>query len=152
MKKYYMSNVDFSEIINVTADAEQLERANERMRELGILTDKGNVSASKISAFVKEYSRLFFDKLTRRLSRRPDEFSRITNTLLMLDESHDNMAVFLYLAFIYGFLQWRVPESFSLMPANADALKLFVSEFTAGLKVYLEVLESGGENEESEDY
>lgn len=42
MKKYYMSFVDFSEIINVTADEELLGKACGRMTELELLTEKGN--------------------------------------------------------------------------------------------------------------
>ena len=37
MKKYYMSFVDFSEIVYVTADEEQLLQAKDRMTKLGLL-------------------------------------------------------------------------------------------------------------------
>lgn len=44
MKKYYMSFVDFSEIVYVTADEEQLLQAKDRMTKLGLLTEKGNIT------------------------------------------------------------------------------------------------------------
>ena len=66
MKKYYMAFVDFSEIINVTADEEQLIKARERMTELGLLTEKGNPSPSQIGSMTTYVSAPFFDKLKRR--------------------------------------------------------------------------------------
>lgn len=50
MKKYYLSHIDFSELINVTADEEQLDIARERMIELGLLTEKGNPATAKIGS------------------------------------------------------------------------------------------------------
>ena len=43
MRKYYLSHIDFSELVNVTADEEQLGSARERMTELKLLTEKGNL-------------------------------------------------------------------------------------------------------------
>ena len=36
MRKYYISHIDFSEIVNVTTDPAQLETARRRMKELGL--------------------------------------------------------------------------------------------------------------------
>lgn len=54
MKKYYMSFVDFSEIINVTADEEQLTKACDRMAELELLTEKGNPSPAQIGIVARQ--------------------------------------------------------------------------------------------------
>ncbi len=59
MKKYYMSFVDFSEIVYVTADEEQLLQAKDRMTKLGLLTEKGNPSTSEISSATEHISAPF---------------------------------------------------------------------------------------------
>ena len=71
MKKYYMSFVDFSEIINVTADEEQLTKACDRMAELELLTEKGNPSTAQIGIVAQAEAGPFYDKLKKRISRRP---------------------------------------------------------------------------------
>lgn len=39
-------------------------------------------------------------------------------------------ALFLYLAILYGFLEWQVPEKILLLPAVPDALKIFEGRFS----------------------
>ena len=63
MKKYYLSHIDFSEIINVTADEKQIKSARARMTELGLLTEKGNPSSAAIGTMTVNVSRSFFMKL-----------------------------------------------------------------------------------------
>ena len=70
MKKYYLAHIDFAEIVNVTADTEQLSHAKERMTELGMLTEKGNPATGTIGGLVESTSRSFFTKLQRRLRYR----------------------------------------------------------------------------------
>ena len=147
MKKYNMSNVDFSEIVNVTADSEQLYRAEDRMKEIGLMTEKGNASPARISDTVETYLPPFFEKLTRRLIRRTGEIQNMSATFTMLAEKREYTAVFLYLAILYGFLQWRVPESFSLLAANPDTLKCFALEFTERLSEQVGTLEIGDKDE-----
>ena len=65
MKKYYMSFVDFSEIINVTADEEQLTKACDRMAELELLTEKGNPSTAQIGIVAQAEAGPFYDKLKK---------------------------------------------------------------------------------------
>lgn len=155
MKKYYMSFVDFSEIINVTADEEQLEKAKARMIELGILTEKGNPSTSRINSMTKAVVPAFFDKLKRRIRRRPGGITVVKNTVDKLCGNKEYTALFLYLCFLYGFMEWQVPEQIRLLPAAPDALKLFSSEFLSAFEEYLEnsdpeevkTEEHGGEQE-----
>lgn len=137
MKKYYMSFVDFSEIINVTADEEQLGKARERMTELELLTEKGNPSPSQISNVVSSVSAPFFDKLKKRISRRPGGITSVKDTMKKLADRKEYTAVFLYLAFLYGYLEWQVPEKVLLLPAAPDALKIFASDFMAAFDNFL---------------
>lgn len=148
MKKYYMAFVDFSEIVNVTADEEQLEKARTRMMELGLLTEKGNPSPTQISSMTASVSAPFFDKLKRRLSRRPGGISAEKNTIKKLYDKKEYTALFLYLCFLYGFMEWQVPERVLLLPAAPDALKLFASDFLAAFEAYL--VNSGQESEAAE--
>ena len=138
MKKYYMAFVDFSEIENITADEEQLEKAKKRMLELGLLTEKGNPSPSQIGSMTASVSAPFFDKLKRRISRRPGGIPAVKDTLKKLYDKKEYTAVFLYLCFLYGFMEWQVPECVRLLPAVPDALKLFASEFLSAFEAYLE--------------
>lgn len=148
MKKYYMAFVDFSEIINVTADEEQLEKAKARMMELGLLTEKGNPSPSRISSMTKSVVPAFFDKLKRRISRRPGGITAVKDTVDKLCGNKEYTALFLYLCFLYGFMEWQVPEQVRLLPAVPDALKLFASEFQSAFEEYLESIEPEGEKPE----
>ena len=84
MKKYYMSFVDFSEIINVTADEEQLTKACGRMEELELLTEKGNPSPAQIGIIAQAEAGPFYDKLKKRISRRPGGIAGVKNTMQKL--------------------------------------------------------------------
>lgn len=137
MKKYYMSFVDFSEIINVTANEEQLTKACDRMAELELLTEKGNPSPAQIGNLAQAEAAPFYEKLKRRLSRRPGGIVGAKDTLQKLYDRKEYTAVFLYLAILYGFMEWRVPERILLLPAVPDALKAFEGDFLSALDGHL---------------
>lgn len=128
MKKYYLSHIDFSEIVNVTADERQIERAKQRMTELGLLTEKGNPATSVISSSTVRLSRSFISKLQKRLRRTDGGIRAVTNTLQKLCDRKDYYGFFLYIAFLYGFLEWQVPERIMLLPAVPEALKCYCNE------------------------
>ena len=128
MKKYYLSHIDFSEIVNVTADERQIERAKQRMTELGLLTEKGNHATSVISSSTVRLSRSFISKLQKRLRRTDGGIRAVTNTLQKLCDRKDYYGFFLYIAFLYGFLEWQVPERIMLLPAVPEALKCYCNE------------------------
>ncbi len=150
MKKYYMAFVDFSEIVNVTADEAQLEKARQRMTELGLLTEKGNPSPSQISSMTASVSAPFFDKLERRISRRPGGIAAVKETVHKLCDKKEYTALFLYLCILYGFMEWQVPERVLLLPAAPDALKLFASDFLAAFDSYM--ANSGKESEDAAEH
>lgn len=150
MKKYYMAFVDFSEIVNVTADEAQLEKARQRMMELGLLTEKGNPSPSQISSMTASVSAPFFDKLERRISRRPGGIAAVKGTVDKLCDKKEYTALFLYLCILYGFMEWQVPERVLLLPASPDALKLFASDFLAAFETYM--ADGGKESEGAVDH
>ena len=133
MKKYYMSFVDFSEIINVTADEEQLTKACDRMAELELLTEKGNPSTAQIGIVAQAEAGPFYDKLKKRISRRPGGIAGAKDTMQKLYDRKEYTGLFLYLAFLYGFLEWQVPEKLLLLPAVPDALKTFEGDFLSAL-------------------
>ena len=151
MKKYYMAFVDFSEIINITADEVQLEKARTRMKELRLLTEKGNLSSSQISNMTAAVSPPFFNKLKRRISRRPGGITAVRDTVKKLCDKKEYTALFLYLCFLYGFMEWQVPEQVLLLPAVPDALKLFASEFLSAFEAYLESNEPESDGTEQND-
>ncbi len=128
MKNYYMSIIDLSEIRNITANKETLDAAEAELYDRGILTDKGNVSPANIRRITESNCPQFFEKLKRRLSRRENAFEDIFNTFKMFNESGEYTSVYLYLAFLYGFIQWRVPLEINLISSNYETLKAFCSE------------------------
>ena len=138
MKKYYLSHIDFSEIINVTADEKQIENAKARMTELGLLTEKGNPSTVAIGNMTVKVSKSFFNKLDKKMRRRPGGVGATKDILQKLCYRKDYYGFFLYVAFLYGFLEWQVPESVTLLPAVPDALKCYCIEFVSAFAKYLE--------------
>ncbi len=144
MKNYYMSIIDLSEIRNITANKETLDAAEAELYDRGILTDKGNVSPANIRRITESNCPQFFEKLKRRLSRRENAFEDIFNTFKMFNESGEYTSVYLYLAFLYGFIQWRVPLEINLISSNYETLKAFCSEL---VKKFEEFIRQGDENE-----
>ena len=144
MKNYYMSIIDLSEIRNITANKETLDAAEAELYDRGILTDNGNVSPANIRRITESNCPQFFEKLKRRLSRRENAFEDIFNTFKMLNNSGEYTSVYLYLAFLYGFIQWRVPLEINLISSNYETLKAFCSEL---VKKFDEFIRQGDENE-----
>ncbi len=138
MKKYYLSHIDFSELVNVTADEEQLSSARERMTELKLLTEKGNPATGAISSMVSNLSKSFFLKLQRRLRYRKGGVTAVRDTLKKLYDRKDYYGFFLYISFLYGFLEWQVPVRVVLLPAVPEALKCYCTEFMAAFDKFIE--------------
>lgn len=138
MKKYYLSHIDFSELVNVTADEEQLSSARERMTELKLLTEKGNPATGAISSMVSSFSKSFFLKLQRRLRYRKGGVTAVRDTLKKLYDRKDYYGFFLYISFLYGFLEWQVPVRVVLLPAVPEALKCYCSELMAAFDKFIE--------------
>lgn len=137
MKKYLMSFIDYSEIINVTADQEQLQNAKKRMTELGLLTDKGNIRPSQIDAVAVSEGPAFFAKLDKRLRRRAGGIAVIKGSFQKLYDERNDMAMFLYLAFWYGLLEWQLPEPVVLLPAIPAAMSRFFDTFMEEFEKYM---------------
>lgn len=138
MKKYYLSHIDFSELVNVTADEEQLSSARERMTELKLLTEKGNPATGAISSMVSSLSKSFFLKLQRRLRYRKGGVMAVRDTLKKLYDRKDYYGFFLYISFLYGFLEWQVPVRVVLLPAVPEALKCYCTELMAAFDKFIE--------------
>jgi hypothetical protein len=138
MKKYYLSHIDFSELINVTTNEEQLSNARERMTELGLLTEKGNPATAAIGSMVSSLSKSFFLKLQRRLRNRSDGISAVRDTLKKLYDRKEYYGFYLYLSFLYGFLEWQVPSKLVLLPAVPEALRCYCTEFMLEFNKFIE--------------
>lgn len=138
MKKYYLSHIDFSELVNVTADEEQLGSARERMTELKLLTEKGNPATGAISSMVDSISRSFLEKLQRRLRYRNGGIREVRDTLNKLYGRKEYYGFFLYVSFLYGFLEWQVPKKLVLLPAVPEALRCYCTEFMSAFDKFIE--------------
>lgn len=126
MRKYYQAYVDLSEIVNITATTdEQLQRAQERLAELGLLTEKGNPSPSQIGALASSVTPPLIEKAARRLARRGG-VEAVHGTFTKFYEKKEYNAMYLYLVIVYGLLEWQVPEGLTLLPAVPAALKVYM--------------------------
>ena len=88
-------------------------------------------------------------KLKKRISRRPSGIAGAKDTMQKLYDRREYTALFLYLAILYGFLEWQVPEKILLLPAVPDALKAFEGDFLSALDERLAA--EAGENEAPAD-
>ena len=154
MKKYDYSVIDFSEIENITTDYAKIKKSADRMKELGLLMPNGEVYEQAIKSTARVICTSFFGKLKRRIRYVEGGISEIFLNYSMMVERNDILAAYFYIAFLYGFMQWSVPEAVSLLPADDNALKLFVSEFGKRFSAYIEdmmenpIKEGGGEENE----
>ena len=138
MKKYYLSHIDFSELVNVTADEEQLGIARERMIELGLLTEKGNPATAKIGSMVGSLSKSFFVKLQRRLRYHKGGIIAVRDTLKKIYDRKDYYGFFFYVSILYGFIEWQVPNEVTLMPATSETLRCYCTELMIALNNFID--------------
>lgn len=145
MKRYYMSIIDFSEIENITADKNRVEQSKESLKEFGLLTEKGNPSTMQIALLARQTSEKFLFKLSKRIERRPGGIKGIFDTFEYLEKKKEYTAIYMYLTFLYGFLEWRVPRKISLLSASGEALKVYFTEFKSIFAQWLETKENAVE-------
>lgn len=137
MRRYFMSIIDFSEIENITADENKLKEIREQMQKDGLLTEKGNPSNAQISALSKQVAERFLYKLSRRIQNRFGGLKGVYDTFQMLEQKKEYTAMYFYLAFLYGFLEWRVPRKVELLSSNSESLKIFFMEFSLRFEEFL---------------
>ena len=145
MKRYYMSIIDFSEIENITADKNRVEQSKESLKEFGLLTEKGNPSTMQIALLARQTSEKFLFKLSKRIERRPGGIKVIFDTFEYLEKKKEYTAMYMYLTFLYGFLEWRVPRKISLLSASSETLKVYFTEFKSIFAQWLEAKENAAE-------
>lgn len=146
MRRYYMSIVDFSEIENITANAELKEQGQEILKETGLLTEKGNPSNAQITLLSKQTVEKFLYKLSRRMDKRPGGIEGVYETFVQLEKKKEYTAMYMYLAFLYGFVEWRVPRKISVLPSNYEALKVFFIQFNVDFAEWLQNSEVDAED------
>lgn len=137
MRRYLMSIIDFSEIKNITTDEKRLNESKRQMQEEGLLTEKGNPSNAQINNLVKQETERILYKLSRRIPKRFGGIKSVYDTFCMLEQRKEYTAMYFYLAFLYGFVEWRVPIKIELISSNYDALKIFFTEFLVAFKAVM---------------
>ncbi|WP_143530241.1 hypothetical protein [Massiliimalia massiliensis] len=145
MRKYFMSFIDFSEVINITSDPIQTEQALKRMSELEILDQKGKPNPTNIKNLANDTVPAFLDKLNRRVRNRFGGVNSINKTFVKLYRNQELIGFYLYLTFWYGLIEWQVPESTRLLPADPEALQLFYNEFMVIFDQFLKENDLGSE-------
>ncbi len=147
MKRYNMSIIDLSEIRNITANKDTLETAEGMLIEREILNASGDVDKARIKEINELNAQGFLTKLMRRNRRRGGFFEDVYDTLNMLNKSGEYAAMYLYIVFLYGSVEWRIPLEVNLVSSNFEALKLYCKEF---LKSYKSFLAEVKKNEDKE--
>src|SRR5574344_438063 len=109
MKKYFMSMIDFSEVRFFTDDLTERESAEEMLTEAGLLTPKGNPSNAEIARVNADRTPQFLTRVAARLERRINGFTPVRETFNQMYAPSDYRGMYLYLAFLYGFIGWRMP-------------------------------------------
>lgn len=133
MIRYFESHVDLSEVEYITANEEQISRANDVMTELGLLKGK-KLDNALITQTIKPEQ--FFTKLRNRVQHRRGGFSEIANNMRFLYDRKDYYGLYLYLVFLFGLIQWRTPRQFAVLSANPEYLKQYLTELMGILEKY----------------
>ena len=133
MIRYFESHVDLSEVEYITANEEQVSRANDVMTELGLLKGK-KLNNELITQTIKPEQ--FFTKLRNRVQHRRGGFSEIANNMRFLYDRKDYYGLYLYLVFLFGLIQWRTPRQFAVLSANPEYLKQYLTELMDILEKY----------------
>ena len=120
-----------------------------------MLSAEGRPAISVITVTANRGFQSFFIKLRKRLRHRGG-IEATAATLQMLCDRKDYYGFFLYLTFLYGFLEWQVPEKLMLLPASPEALKCYCTEFMDSVDKYVSGSAEADEgdtagNEDTED-
>ena len=132
--------MDFSEIENITSDYVKIKEASDKMKTLGMMNDDGSINETRIKQIVNDATVPFFAKLNRRIRHIDGGMSEVFLNYSMMVERSEYIAAYFYIAFLYGFMQWGVPEEISLVPADDNVLKFFAVEFGKRFSSYMEEL------------
>ena len=134
MNNYNLSFINLSEIRFLTGDTKEPENADAVMQEHGLLTDKGNPSASGIAELNDYLTPLLLNRLSAKLKFRENGFECIRNTYLKMYSEKDYTGMFLFTVLMYGFIGWRTPLNLNLMSSRKEMLKIFFGEFVRTLE------------------
>ena len=134
MNNYNLSFINLSEIRFLTGDTKEPENADAVMQEHGLLTDKGNPSASGIAELNDYLTPLLLNRLSAKLKFRENGFECIRNTYLKMYSEKDYTGMFLFTVLMYGLIGWRTPLNLNLMSSRKEMLKIFFGEFVRTLE------------------
>lgn len=138
MRKYFTSHIDFSEIINITTEPEQLGKARRLLSELNILNAKDAPAVREINKETAVLAKPFLQKLHRRMIDRRGGITLVRDTLKMLYKRKDYYGCYFYIAFLYGYLEWQVPNKLVLMPAVPEVLQCYCTAIIRQFDKYIE--------------
>ena len=129
-----LSLINLFEIRFLTGDTGEREKADAMMQERGLLTDKGNPSASGIAEQNDYLTPLLLKRLSFKLQFRENSFECIRNTYLKMYSEKDYTGMFLLTVLMYGLIGWRTPLNLNLMSSHKEMLKIFFGEFIRTLE------------------
>ena len=129
MRKYYLSFVDLSEVINVTANPDQISWALDQLRKSYFIDNLNEPNRIQIGNFAASIFPSFFDKLSIRIAHWQGGILSVHQTLHKLMDMEDYIGMYLYLVVMYGFLMWKTPDHLQLLGANPPALQCYMEAF-----------------------
>lgn len=147
MRKYYLSFVDLSEIINVTANPGQISWALEQLREHQLIDRLNEPNPIQIGNLAASLFPAFYSKLSLRIARWQGGILNVRQTLRKLMDLEDTIGMYLYLVVMYGFLMWKTPDQLQLLTVSRPALQCYMEAFLELLDAAAQESEAKTENE-----
>lgn len=133
MRTYFESHIDYSEVKFVTTNKELLAYADGLMKQFNLSNGK-KLNLKPVNRAVRPAN--FFKRLDHKLKNPSNNLTEVQTTLHFLYDKKDYYGAFFYILFLFGLNQMYAPLSFTLLPANPDYLKQYLSDFITQLDSY----------------
>lgn len=133
MRIYFEAHIDYSEVKFVTTNKDLLAYADGLMKQINLSNGK-KLNLKPVNKAIRPA--YFFKRLDHKLRNPTNNLTEVQNTLHFLFDKKDYYGAFFYILFLFGLNQMYTPLAFSLLPANPDYLKQYLSDFIAQLDAY----------------
>lgn len=133
MRTYFEAHIDYSEVKFVTTNKDLLAYADGLMKQINLSNGK-KLNLKPVNKAIRPSN--FFKRLDHKLKNPSNNLTEVQSTLHFLFDKRDYYGAFFYILFLFGLNQMYAPLAFSLLPANPDYLKQYLSDFITQLDGY----------------
>lgn len=128
IRNRYTSLINSREYQAATCNEEARQSANNRLAEIGAIDGKGKPNEEFITEHAQNNGQSFIRRYIAYFGG-TDEALTAVNTLLDMYDNEQYIAMYFYLAILYGQIDWRVPGLLSCLPVNMDGLIIYLDIF-----------------------